>query len=77
MTRRAARLSDRVKRDEVFAFVEIPADVLDSDSKSTISYHSNHPGYRPCRPGSRRHSTGRSSISGFAPRRSIVRWLAG
>ena len=42
-----ARLSDRVKRDEVFAFVEIPADVLDPESKSTISYHSNHPGYRP------------------------------
>ena len=42
-----AALSDRVKRDETFAFVEIPADALDPDTKSTISYYSNHPGYRP------------------------------
>jgi ABC-2 type transport system permease protein len=42
-----ARLSDRVKRDEIFAFVEIPADALDPDTPSAISYYSNHPGYRP------------------------------
>ncbi len=42
-----AALSDRVKRDEIFAFVEIPADALDPDAKSPISYYSNHPGYRP------------------------------
>jgi ABC-2 type transport system permease protein len=42
-----AALSDRVKRDELFAFVEIPATALDPDAKSTISYYSNHPGYRP------------------------------
>lgn len=41
-----AALSDRVKRDEIFAFVEIPADALDPDTKSTVSYYSNHPGYR-------------------------------
>jgi ABC-2 type transport system permease protein len=41
-----AALSDRVKRDEIFAFVEIPADALNPDTKSTISYYSNHPGYR-------------------------------
>jgi ABC-2 type transport system permease protein len=41
-----AALSDRVKRDEVFAFLEIPADVVSPDTKSTISYYSNHPGYR-------------------------------
>ena len=42
-----AQLSDRVKRDEIFAFVEIPADALNPDTKSTISYYSNHPSYRP------------------------------
>ena len=41
-----AALSDRVKRDEIFAFIEIPADALDPDTPSTISYYSNHPGYR-------------------------------
>lgn len=44
--RARAALSDRVKRDEVFAFVEIPADVLNPDAKPAISYYSNHPGYR-------------------------------
>lgn len=42
-----AQLSDRVKRDEIFAFVEIPADALDPDASSAIRYYSNHPGYRP------------------------------
>ena len=41
-----AALSDRVKRDEIYAFVEIPADVLNPDTTSSISYYSNHPGYR-------------------------------
>ena len=44
--RARAALSDRVKRDEIFAFVEIPADVLDPDTKSAVSYYSNHPAYR-------------------------------
>lgn len=44
--RARAELSDRVKRGEIFAFVEIPADALNPDVKSTISYYSNHPGYR-------------------------------
>ena len=42
-----AQLSDRVKGEEFFAFVEIPADALDPDASSTIRYYSNHPGYRP------------------------------
>jgi ABC-2 type transport system permease protein len=44
--RARAALSDRVKRDEIFAFIEIPADVLNPDAKAAISYYSNHPGYR-------------------------------
>ncbi|HVD93607.1 MAG TPA: ABC transporter permease [Vicinamibacterales bacterium] len=44
--RARAALSDRVRRDEIFAFVEIPADALDPDTKSTVSYYSNHPAYR-------------------------------
>jgi ABC-2 type transport system permease protein len=44
--RARAALSDRVRRDEIFAFVEIPADALDPDTKSSVSYYSNHPGYR-------------------------------
>lgn len=42
-----AALSDRVKRGELYAFVEIPGDALDPASTSTIRYYSNHPGYRP------------------------------
>jgi ABC-2 type transport system permease protein len=42
-----AALSDRVKRGELYAFVEIPKDALDPASTSTIRYYSNHPGYRP------------------------------
>jgi ABC-2 type transport system permease protein len=44
-TARAA-LSDRVKRDEIYAFIEIPAEAMNPDAKATISYYSNHPGYR-------------------------------
>jgi ABC-2 type transport system permease protein len=38
-------LSDRVRSEELFAFVEIPADILDPASKAQIRYHSNHPSY--------------------------------
>jgi len=41
-----AALSDRVKRDELYAFIEIPAEAMDPDAKAAISYYSNHPGYR-------------------------------
>jgi len=44
--RARAELSDRVRRDEIFAFIEVPTDALDPDTKSTVSYYSNHPGYR-------------------------------
>jgi ABC-2 type transport system permease protein len=44
--RARAELSDRVRRDEIFAFVEVPTDALDPDTKSAVSYYSNHPGYR-------------------------------
>ncbi len=40
-------LSDRVRRQELFAFVEIPAEIVDPDSKSEIRYYSNHPSYAP------------------------------
>jgi ABC-2 type transport system permease protein len=42
-----AALSDRVRTDEIYAFVEIPADVLSPDARSEIRYYSNHPAYRP------------------------------
>ena len=42
-----AALSDRVKRDEIYAFVEIPAGALDPASTETVRYYSNHPAYRP------------------------------
>jgi ABC-2 type transport system permease protein len=42
-----AALSDRVKRDQLYAFVEIPKDALDPASTSPMRYYSNHPGYRP------------------------------
>jgi ABC-2 type transport system permease protein len=42
-----AALSDRVKKDELYAFVEIPKDALDPASTASIRYYSNHPGYRP------------------------------
>src|SRR6185503_2371626 len=41
-----AALSDRVKRDELFAFVEIPGDALDPATASRVQYYSNHPAYR-------------------------------
>jgi ABC-2 type transport system permease protein len=42
-----AALSDRVRKDEIYAFVEIPADVLKPESQADIRYYSNHPAYRP------------------------------
>src|SRR6185295_16238911 len=41
-----AALSDRVKHDELFAFVEIPADALNPATASRVQYYSNHPAYR-------------------------------
>jgi ABC-2 type transport system permease protein len=41
-----AELSDRVRKDDIYAFAEIPADALDPASEGTIRYHSNHPSYR-------------------------------
>jgi ABC-2 type transport system permease protein len=38
-------LSDRVRRQELFAFVEIPADVMDPDAQAQIRYYSDHPSY--------------------------------
>jgi ABC-2 type transport system permease protein len=42
-----AALSDRVKRGELYAFVEIPKDALDPAATSSLRYYSNTPGYRP------------------------------
>lgn len=38
-------LSDKVRRKELFAFVELPADILNPDSSSEILYYSDHPSY--------------------------------
>jgi ABC-2 type transport system permease protein len=38
-------LSDHVRRGELFAFVEIPAGILDSTSGEQIRYYSDHPSY--------------------------------
>src|SRR5215207_6188307 len=45
--RARAELSDRVKRDDLYAFVEIPADALDPSGAGRVRYYSNHPSYRP------------------------------
>jgi ABC-2 type transport system permease protein len=39
-------LSDRVRRAEIFAFVEIPANAFDPASSDTLRYYSNHPADR-------------------------------
>ena len=39
-------LSDRVRRKEFFAFVEIPAEILEPGAKARIRYYSDHPSYR-------------------------------
>jgi len=41
-----AALSDRVKKDEIYAFVEIPAGALNPDGAGAVRYYSNHPSYR-------------------------------
>lgn len=38
-------LSERVKKQELFAFVEIPADIVDPETKSQIRYYSDTPSY--------------------------------
>jgi ABC-type Na+ efflux pump permease subunit len=38
-------LSNRVRRDELFAFVEVPAEILDPAANAAIRYYSNHPSY--------------------------------
>jgi ABC-type Na+ efflux pump permease subunit len=41
-----ADLSDRVRREEIYAFVEIPANALDPGVTESMRYYSNHPAYR-------------------------------
>ncbi len=41
-----AAISDRVRKDELYAFVEIPARALDPDANEPLRYYSNHPAYR-------------------------------
>lgn len=38
-------LSDRIRRADLFAFVEIPASALDAASGIRLRYHSNHPAH--------------------------------
>jgi len=38
-------LSDRVRRTELFAFVELPENLLDPAAKAQIRYYSDHPSY--------------------------------
>lgn len=38
-------LSDRVRKGEFFAFVEVPADIVDTSSGGQIRYYSDHPSY--------------------------------
>ncbi len=45
-TQARAALSDRVRRDEIYAFIEIPDGVLTPESQAEIRYYSNHPSYR-------------------------------
>jgi ABC-2 type transport system permease protein len=45
LDRQRLQLSGRVERQELFAFVEIPATAIDEQSTSPIRYYSNHPGY--------------------------------
>ena len=41
----ALELSDRVRKGELFAFVESPANVLDPAADARIRYYSDHPSY--------------------------------
>ncbi|HEX4567582.1 MAG TPA: ABC transporter permease [Vicinamibacterales bacterium] len=36
-------LSDRVRKEELYAFVEIPTDIVDPGSNASLTYYSNHP----------------------------------
>jgi ABC-2 type transport system permease protein len=38
-------LSDRVRKQELFAFVEVPANIVDPASGARIRYYSDHPSY--------------------------------
>ena len=38
-----AALSDRVRTEELYAFVEIPADIVDPEANASLKYYSNHP----------------------------------
>src|SRR5579859_7666018 len=38
-----AALSDRVRKGEIYAFVEIPPDIVDPGSNASLKYYSNHP----------------------------------
>ena len=38
-------LSDRIRREELFAFVEIPSAALEMGSSARLRYHSNHPAH--------------------------------
>ncbi|MEO6213266.1 MAG: ABC transporter permease, partial [Vicinamibacterales bacterium] len=38
-------LSARVRREELFAFVELPAELLDADAPADVRYYSDHPSY--------------------------------
>ena len=38
-------LSDRVRNQELFAFVEIPADIVDPEATTGLRYYSDHPSY--------------------------------
>jgi ABC-2 type transport system permease protein len=38
-----AALSDRVRKDNLYAFVEIPSDIVDPGSNASLKYYSNHP----------------------------------
>jgi ABC-2 type transport system permease protein len=45
LERQRLDLSGRVDRQQLFAFVEIPAAAVDERSKAPMRYYSNHPGY--------------------------------
>jgi len=39
------RLSEEVRKDQLFAFVEIPADIVEADGRVRIRYYSSHASY--------------------------------
>jgi len=38
-----AALSDRVRKEDLYAFVEVPANIVDPGSNASVKYYSNHP----------------------------------